>query len=269
MRDLLKKLGFSEKETDVYLGAFKLGSGSISSLAKQSKIKRPTVYVVLEKLSKMNLIKLETKNKKQVFSVENPHQLLEIIKQRKEKLSEKAQKLKNALPEFKAIAKKETKAPSIRYYEGKEGVWNIIDDLIESKSEAWLIVPGKIYDVFGVNRMMKEVIEKRSQMQKKAHLISDHHPENIKSWQLNETDTREYRFVPKEIELNTTVYLYADKVSLTFWGEPISGLIIDNKELFQVMKFMFNSLWKELKGENLPPESKTNPAKKTKSPLET
>jgi sugar-specific transcriptional regulator TrmB len=254
MRDLLKKLGFSEKETDVYLGAFKLGSGPISSLARQTKIKRPTVYVILEKLKKMGLVVSEKKDNKQIFIVQNPQNLLKIINDRKKTLEEKEEKLKKALPQLKTMARKESYIPSVRYYEGKEGVWNIVDDLIEARSEAWLIVPGKIYDVLGVNRMMKEVIDKRTQMQKKAHLISDHHPENIKSWRLNETDVREYRFVPKEIELNTTVYIYADKVSITFWGEPTSGLIIKSKELFQVMKFLYNSLWKELEGENLPKE---------------
>ena len=36
-------------------------------------------------------------------------------------------------------------------------VFNIVNDLIASKETAWIIVPGKIYDVFGIDRMMKEV----------------------------------------------------------------------------------------------------------------
>lgn len=167
-------------------------------------------------------------------------------------MSEKAKKLKNTLPEFKAIAKKEASAPSVRYYEGKEGVWNILDDLINSKSETWLIVPGKVYDVFGVNRMMKEVIDKRRQMQKKAHMIADHHLEEIRLWRLEETDIREYRFLPELKDLDTAVFLYGNKVALLFLKEPFNGLIIENKELFKVFKFMFDSLWKELEGKNLP-----------------
>ena len=37
-----------------------------------------------------------------------------------------------------------------------------------------------------------------------------------------------------------------------FFKEPISGIIIKNKALFQVFKFMFDSLWKEFEGKNLP-----------------
>lgn len=201
----------------------------------------------------MDLVVLDKKDNKQIFKVQNPQKLLEVLELRKKKLAEKAEKLKKALPELKAMAKKDAVMPSVRYYEGKEGIWNIIEDLIASKSEAWLIVPGKVYDVFGVDRMMKNVIEKRRQIGKKAYMITDHHPVQIKMWRMNETNVREYRFVPQNIDLATTVYLYAGKVALMFWKEPLSGLIIENKELFCVSKFMFDSLWKELEGENLPP----------------
>lgn len=254
MRELLKKLGFSEKEIDVYLAAFKLGSGSISSLARQAKIKRPTAYVILEKLNKMGLVILEKKDNKQIFVAESPQKLLEVVGKRKKILQEKEERLKKALPEFKAMAKKETNIPAIRYYEGKEGIWSITEDQVAAASEAWVIVPGKVYDVFGVNRMVKDIIEKRKRAGKKVYLITDSHEEMVKLWRIKDTDIREFRFVPKEIELNTTVNIYRDKVSMVFWREPFSGLIIENKELFQVMKFLFNSLWKELEGENLPKE---------------
>ncbi len=58
--------------------------------------------------------------------------------------------------------------------------------------------------------------------------------------------------MPKAIELDTIIYIYADKIALIFLKEPLSGIIIENKKLFQVFKFMFDSLWKELKGKNLP-----------------
>lgn len=253
MRELLKKLGFSEKEADVYLGVFKLGSGSISALAKQAKIKRPTVYVILEKLKKMGLVRLEKKDKKQIFIAENPERLLVLLEQKKKLLMGKEERLKKALPEIKAMMKKETAIPAVRYYEGKENVWNIIEDQITAGSENWTIAPGKIFDIFGANRMMKEIIEKRNQMGKKIYLITDRHKEMVNLWKLNEMNIREFRFVPDNIELDATIYIYAGKVALIFWKEPFSGLIIENEKLFKVMKFLYNALWKELEGENLPP----------------
>ncbi|MCK4592066.1 hypothetical protein KAT63_01335 [Candidatus Parcubacteria bacterium] len=251
MRQILKQLNFSDKETDVYLAALKLGSGSITELAKKANIKRPTAYVVLERLKEIGLVSLSKKKGKQIFITENPEKLLKVTEEEKEKIIEKEEKIKEALPKFKALRKKDTTVPLIKYYEGKEGVWNIVNDLVESKQDVWIIASGKIYDVLGLKRFTKDVTQKRKQLDNKVCIIADHHPENVKAYKLKEY-FREYRFMPETIDLNATVYIYADKVALIFFKEPLSGVIIENKELFLVFKFMFDSLWKELEGKNLP-----------------
>lgn len=253
MRQILKQLNFSDKETDVYLAALKLGKGSITELAKKANIKRPTTYVVLEKLKEMGLVSLSKKKGKQIFIAENPEKLLKTIEEEKEKIIEKEEKIKEALPKFKALRKKDTTVPLIKYYEGKEGVWNIVEDLVESKQENWIIATGKIYDVLGLKQFTKRITQRRKQLGNKLHIIADHHPENIKAYQAGEY-FREYHFLPGTIDLNATVYVYDDKVALIFFKEPLSGIIIENKELFLVFKFMFDSLWKELEGKNLPEE---------------
>ncbi|MCK5332377.1 hypothetical protein KAJ41_00750 [Candidatus Parcubacteria bacterium] len=252
MREILQKLNFSEKEIDIYLSALKLQSGSISKLAKQARIKRPTTYVILEKLCEMGLISLEKRDNKQVFVCEHPDQLLDLINQKKKKIAKKKKLIQKSLPELQKLFQKNIKAPTVQYFEEKEGVFNIVNDLIASKETAWIIVPGKIYDVFGIDRMMKEVIEKRSETKTKGFLITDHHPIMEKLWRINETDAREIRFAPENIKIDSTIYIYGDKVSLIFFKEPLSGLMIENTELVTVMKFMFQSLWKELDGNNLP-----------------
>ncbi len=252
MRQILKQINFSDKETDVYLAALKLGEGSITELAKKANIKRPTAYVVLERLKEMGLVSLSKKKGKQIFIAENPEKLLKAVEEEKEKIIEKEEKIKEALPKFKALRKKDTTVPLVKYYEGKEGIWNIFNDLVESEQDAWIIAPGKVHDIFGLKRFMKNVVQRRRQLGTKAYIISDHHPEIIKAYRQKEIYFREYRFMPKTIELNTIVYIYADKVALIFLKESLSGIIIENKELFLVFKFMFDSLWKELEEKNLP-----------------
>lgn len=254
MRDLLKKLGFSEKETDVYLAALKMKEGSTSSLAKLAKIKRPTVYVILERLDEMGLVVLEKKHGKQIFAAQNPNRLLTLIEKKKNKSIEKEKKLKKALPSLKAIAKKETIAPLVKYYEGKEGLWNIFNDVVNSKENSRVIAPGRIYEILGHDRFTKEIVEKRGKFHTTARIIADQHPGNLRGLKEKRTNVREYRFLPPDVRISTSVYVYADKAAFIFYKDFFSGLIIENKELFQVMKFLFDSLWKELEGKNIPKE---------------
>jgi sugar-specific transcriptional regulator TrmB len=252
MRKTLKQFNFSDKEIDVYLAALKLGSASITELAKRAKIKRPTTYVILEKLKEMGLVSMSIRQKKRIFTIQKPDKLSKIIDLEKEKLEEKEKELQKVLPELKSLTKEETLIPIIRYFEGKEGVWDIIDDLMESGESASMISTGKAYDELGFKRIVKDVIERRRKIGTTAYIISDHHPEQVKEYKKGETLFRQYRFLPETIDLDSIVYIYADKIALVFFKEPLSGVIIENKALFQSFKFMFDSLWDELEGKNLP-----------------
>ncbi len=251
MRNILKQLNFSSKETDVYLAALKLGSSSFTELSKLAGIKRPTTYAILEKLKERGLVSLSKKKGKQIFAAEDPEKLLKLLEEEKEAFVKKEEELKSALPKLKALTKKDTAMPIVRYYEGKENVWNIPEDLARSEQEAWIIAPGKIYDFLGLNRFFKKVTQERKRLGAKANIITDHNPEVIKAWKTNES-FRDYRFMPKEIEMNAVVYIYASKISIIFLRDPLTGLTIENEELFKIFKFMFDSLWKELEGKNLP-----------------
>ena len=251
MRQILKRLNFSSKEIDVYLAALKLGSASFAKLAKFAGTKRSTTYEILEKLKEKGLVSFSRKKGKKIFAAEDPEKILRIIEQEKEEVLKKEEDMKNILPKLKALTKKDTTVPIVKYYEGKENVWNIPEDLVRSEQEAWIITPGKIYEFFGLNRFLKNVVQKRKRFGTKANIITDHNPENIKAWKMNES-FREYRFMPKEIDMNAVVYIYDNKIALIFLKDPLSGIIIENKELFLVFKFMFDSLWKELEGKNLP-----------------
>ena len=53
----LQSLGFSEKESKVYFTLLKIGPSTAYKIAKQSGLKRPTVYIILEELRKKDLKK--------------------------------------------------------------------------------------------------------------------------------------------------------------------------------------------------------------------
>lgn len=268
MRNILKQLNFSEKEIDVYLAALKLGSASISQLAKSSGVKRPNAYFILEKMKEKGLVSLAKKKNKQIFIAEKPNKLLKLLEEQKEKLTEQQEEIKNILPKFEELAQKGAAIPLFKYFEGKEGVWNILDDLTESGvSDAWIIVPGKVFEIFGLKRFTNNVILKREQAGIKIYAIMDRHPEMINlynEWlEKRDTELREYRLLPETMDINTMVYLYADKAAMIFLREQVSGLVIENEELFKVFKFMFDSLWKELGG-NLPTSGQVDEARNIK-----
>ena len=98
MRQILKHLNFSEKEIDVYLTSLKLGSAPISELAKKAGIKRPTTYVILEKLEEKGLVSMSNRKNRLIFVAQIPDKLLKLVEQQKEELIEKETEVKKSLP---------------------------------------------------------------------------------------------------------------------------------------------------------------------------
>ncbi|MCK5332376.1 hypothetical protein KAJ41_00745 [Candidatus Parcubacteria bacterium] len=252
MQQILQQLNFSKKEADIYLAILKMGSAPISSIAQKAKIKRSNAYAIIENLKEKGLISLSEDKGKQTVIAQNPEKLLKLIELEKQTINEQEDEIISQLPQFEALGKKNSTMPLVRYYEGKENMWKILGDMIESGETSWMVVPGKFFDIYGKKVMMKKIIQKRREIGNKGYVIADHHKEEVRLWRLEETDIREYRFLPELKDLDTAIFLYGNKVALLFLKKPYYGLIIDNQEFFSVFKFMFDSLWRELRGKNLP-----------------
>ncbi|MFZ2882675.1 MAG: helix-turn-helix domain-containing protein, partial [Candidatus Moraniibacteriota bacterium] len=115
---LLEKLqiaGLSEKEAKVYVAVLELGEATIAEITKKSKIKRSTIYDILNTLKEKGIISQTRLNKRPIFLAENPKKMLE-------KLEEKKRGLEEAVPELLSIMNLLDKKPKIRYFEGIEGV---------------------------------------------------------------------------------------------------------------------------------------------------
>ena len=57
-------------------------------------------------------------------------------------------------------------------------------------------------------------------------------------------DLRELRFLPDNFKLNTIMHIYSNKVTiLTLNKEQLIGIIIENKEIAQMQKSIFEMMW--------------------------
>ncbi len=78
----LQGLGLSGKQAEVYVALHKIGEGTAYEVAKESGLKRPTVYLVLEELRKKGLALVIPHPKKQLFIARDPHEFLAEVQTR-------------------------------------------------------------------------------------------------------------------------------------------------------------------------------------------
>ena len=72
----LEKLNLADKEAKVYLALLELGEANIQRISNKSKIKRTTVYDVIEDLKEKGLVGTSKRKKRNYFFAENPRVIL-------------------------------------------------------------------------------------------------------------------------------------------------------------------------------------------------
>lgn len=95
--ETLVSFGLTEKEASIYLALYKLGEATAYQIAKESGLKRPTVYVLMEELRKRGLVLVIPHAKKQLFVARDPH---EFIQEFQSKMSGNMQNLLTLLPKL-------------------------------------------------------------------------------------------------------------------------------------------------------------------------
>src|SRR3989344_4005590 len=87
-QEKLEKIGLSPNEAKCYLVLLKIGSASANEISRKSGVHRVSVYDALRGLAEKGLVSQITKANKLLFEAGNPNRIMEIIKEKEEKLDE-------------------------------------------------------------------------------------------------------------------------------------------------------------------------------------
>ena len=124
----LSTLGLSEEESQIYLMLLEYGTSSVSNISRITKIGRVNCYHHIEKLIHKGLLSESRRSKVKEFTAESPKML---INQQIESLNF----AKSVVPELLAISAHNPKKPKIQFFEGKEGIKNVFNDMIKDQPE--------------------------------------------------------------------------------------------------------------------------------------
>lgn len=115
----LLKLGFGEREIEVYLAIIELGKSTPAQIAKKTSINRTTVYANIKTLLKRGVI-AEDLGGKSLYLFAQPFEALEkFIEKEEERLNDKKKLIKKTIKEIKDIPlqDKNYSVPKIRFIE--------------------------------------------------------------------------------------------------------------------------------------------------------
>ncbi|MEI6810975.1 MAG: helix-turn-helix domain-containing protein [Candidatus Nomurabacteria bacterium] len=237
----LKSIGLDEKEAVAYLALLELGESAMGTLVKKSKLKRTTLYDIIEALKEKGLVSISKKNKKVVYFAENPRKILEQI-------DEKKFSIEKMLPELLSISNILHKKPRIRYFEGIEGIKEVYKDTLrfpDQKLQAW--VSEEMIHKFDKNFLDEYYTPKRLEKKIWVEVIAPNLPSISEYKGEDQKSLRVTRLIDSnKFPLDVEISLYGrDNIGIMSFQDQL-GLIIESESISKTLKSIFALQWESL-----------------------
>lgn len=234
----LKGIGFSKNESLVYLATLELGPSSIWEIAKKSGIKRPTCYVLLDELIWKGYAASTNDGKRTIYSVDSPKQLLRAVERRQERFVK-------SIGQLDALASKSPQKPTVRLYEGTNGVAEAYEESLSLPKGSEILIYGTAEVKISYQEFIADYLKRRVQKGIKVRAILPDTPENRAVTEQNERELRQTRYLPQEkFDPHTEINVFSDIITYIAHSETSPfGTVIESPSLASLEKQRFELLW--------------------------
>jgi len=86
--EIFRELGFTERETKVYIALLELGETTVGPIATKTKLQHSKVYETLDKLIEKGLVSYIVISKTKHFKASDPKEILNLLEDRKRRFNE-------------------------------------------------------------------------------------------------------------------------------------------------------------------------------------
>lgn len=231
---VLLDLGLSKKEANVHLAILELGESGLSDIARAAKIPRTSCYGIIEDLIGKNYVTFYVKRKKKYYLAEEPEKILKSLK-------DKYSLVEAALPQLKAISSKNGVKPKIRFYEGEQGVKQILNEII-GESKNFLAITS-VDDAYKIIESFEDFIQRRIERSLRVKLLTNYSPLSLKLKEKDTEELRETRFVPEKFHFKSANFIFGNKVAIISLKKNLLGIIIEDEDISETFRMYFEAIW--------------------------
>lgn len=236
--EALEAFGLNTKEIQAYLALLELGKGSAYAVARATKLKLSTAYVVVDSLLTKGIIVRVPQTRKRVYTARLPYVLLETLHQR-------SQAFEKVLPLLTGIVREDTNTHML-FYEGEEGIrkglWYRLREINNQEIVAFYGAAEQI------SRELDELFQEwnATLVARKitVRAIAPEHPSLNKYRESDTSQNRTVKTVPyKQYTADMSVDITPLFVRLIIFGAKPQCVIIESKAVAQTFRQIFEMVW--------------------------
>lgn len=249
IRHTLRTLGFSENEIKILTVLCHVKKATAREISQKTTIAFSSVQYSLSNLRVRNLVRT-LHGKEDSFESISEQELFHWIDEQKGKHDEIYNKAKQELHGFFSGIHESSWKPEVMYYEGREGIIEIYEDMLKTAEAAdkniysWIDI-AKTYEIVG--DYVLDYIERRKRKKIISHDIVPQNEITLKHYKKNKEELREMKFA-KNFPMNGDIRIYGDKVAvITFSDKKPVGFVFQGVVITNLFRTIFDNTWENLK----------------------
>lgn len=236
--NILRELGLSKKEAEVYLVLLKLGKEGATRISSVSGVNRVTVYGLLNSLKQKGFVTSLQVDNKNLFVPLEPKKIMDLIRRKEDKFVE-------VLQDLEKLERSHDSESSIEIYQGSKGITEVLQDILDNAKTIYVygnrIIGEKLIEFESLN-FRKERVKRGIKLFGISNILEDYIAKD-QSWRKNSEFA-----ISKSLDiLSTWTLIYGDRVVILSFDKELVGFLIKNKKVAEMHKFTFDKIWKEAK----------------------
>lgn len=242
VKSALRRLDLSDNEQSVYLSLLSSGATTARVLSSRTSITRPSVYDQLKTLRELNLVvELEVENKTHFAAADIKH-LNALLEDKIDRLEQSRNFLEEALPSLRNSL--ETVDPKIRFFEGEEGVKQLLKDIMwHSDTTIQVFWPSGTMNKLFDRKFLEWFDGRRAKRQLIVQSLWPHatHKSDMDLFKTLDSDSQ--KKMSNCTTLKMTYIIYDNKVAFISSSVEAFGYIVESNEFSTLQRMQFAMLW--------------------------
>ena len=235
-KQILKEIGLTDYESEIYVTLLQQGQISAYELAEKTGLYRQATYDALNRLIKKGFVSSVKEGKSQLYRAIDPNLILEY-------LNEKTESYKQLLPELIQLDQKSKQPLTVETYKGKNVTRIALRDIINNlKTKGGEVLCTAIDE--SVPFLQDKLICAQYERDMIHYKINERVIIKEGAKGIFQKGTSRYKKVPIKYFNSNPVQIYGNTVQTIVWGNPDYLIIIRNKSVADSYRKQFELLWK-------------------------
>jgi sugar-specific transcriptional regulator TrmB len=245
----LALFGCNARESAIYLKLLELGPTSVQELARALKQNRITVHSAVEQLVAKGFLYESRRGKRRIIGAEEPVVLSNIVTRKESDLTILKDNVGALIRLLSAVRRPESSAPTVKFYEGKDGFKRMLEETLEARDGVLVITYVDLFAHWLTPAYLEDYFKRRSAKGIHTKLIypPSKFGERVKG------KARDYkieiRTLPPELEWRAGVFSWNDSIGIQSLTENrLTCTIIENKDIAHFWRaVVYPLLWRSSK----------------------